>query len=178
MKREEKEKILDLLQDISYAHDEDDDRFWEKWSAIHKYVSGLTADDPPGTLVTEIEWDTDGEEADLPTETSVPEDVGLDGIADYLSDRFGFCVYGFRIDRTSVGSRGIRIQTPVGPVEARVIPDGEYPGIALLYAGEGSGEPGAVMEYTPSGKNAGHIQLRIYSKEAPDDEPWRILRMS
>lgn len=30
MKKEEKEKILDMPQDISYAHEEGEDEFWQK----------------------------------------------------------------------------------------------------------------------------------------------------
>ena len=38
MKKEEKEKILDMLQDISYAHEEGEDEFWQKWSEVHKFI--------------------------------------------------------------------------------------------------------------------------------------------
>lgn len=178
MKKEEKDKILDMLTEVSHAHEEGEGMFWETWSSMHKHVSEMPVDDPPGTIVTGIEWDTDGEEVDLPSKVIVPEDVDLDGIADYLSDKYGFCVYSFHVDETVSGSRGFRVKTPAGAIEARELPDDEYPGIALLFAEKGSGEPGAVMEYTPSGKNAGHVQLRIYSKENPDDEPWDVLRMN
>lgn len=73
---------------------------------------------------------------------------------------------------------GLTVNTPKGPIVAKVIPDDEYPGIALVYSEKGTGEPGVIMEYTPTGENAGNVQLRIYSKENPDDEPVDILRMS
>ena len=49
-------------------------------------------------LATEIDWDTDGEEIDwLPKQCVVPPDLDDDEVADWLSDRFGFCVNGFSI---------------------------------------------------------------------------------
>lgn len=54
-----------------------------------------------------IEWDTDGEIVDLPTEVIIenPTEEMLDAVggfddvfADYLSDKYGFCVFGFRAD--------------------------------------------------------------------------------
>ena len=50
----------------------------------------------------DIQWDTDGEEVDLPTETimEVPEDCDLDTEgADVLSDKFGWCVLGFNWEK-------------------------------------------------------------------------------
>lgn len=54
-------------------------------------------------IVTNIEWDTDGEIIlELPTEVSLDkwtddEEEILDCIADILSDLYGFCVYSFEI---------------------------------------------------------------------------------
>lgn len=69
----------------------------------------------------------------------------------------------------------ISIDTVKGPICAAVIPDAEYPGISLCFAKEGSGEPGAIMEYDPV-KDA--IILRIYSKENPEGDPVEILAMT
>jgi hypothetical protein len=45
-----------------------------------------------------IEWDTDGEDIDLPTEIEIPEGMtDEDEISDYLSDETGFCHYGFEL---------------------------------------------------------------------------------
>jgi len=43
---------------------------------------------------TEIVWDTDGEDVDLPTETvvEVDDDCGDEQPADALSDKYGWCV--------------------------------------------------------------------------------------
>ena len=70
--------------------------------------------DEPTFLVTDIQWDTDGEEIDdLPTEYYIPfsdlmyedEDLGdvdidelEDRVADYLSDQFGWCINGLVIN--------------------------------------------------------------------------------
>ena len=48
-----------------------------------------------------IQWDTDGEEANLPDRVEIPFNVSFDDIADMLSDKYGFCVLGFYIYRTS-----------------------------------------------------------------------------
>jgi hypothetical protein len=46
---------------------------------------------------TNIVWDTDGEELDLPTETTlaVESDADLADLADVLSDEYGWCVMSF-----------------------------------------------------------------------------------
>jgi hypothetical protein len=50
----------------------------------------------------DISWDTDGEDADLPTDVTLEVendlDIANDG-ADVLSDKFGFLVEGFYFDR-------------------------------------------------------------------------------
>lgn len=48
-----------------------------------------------------IVWDTDGEEVDLPSEVTLEvdedSDVALDG-ADMLSDKYGWCVVSFSFE--------------------------------------------------------------------------------
>ncbi len=46
-------------------------------------------------LITGIQWDTDGEDIDLPDEVYIPFEVEDDEVADYLSDMFDFCVICF-----------------------------------------------------------------------------------
>jgi len=58
--------------------------------------------------VANIDWDTD-EDIELPTDVDIPlselidddedtDDVDIgDRVCDYLSDKYGFCVYGFSI---------------------------------------------------------------------------------
>ena len=46
--------------------------------------------------ITNIEWDTDGEYIpELPTEVLVPKDWDDDEVTNWLSDTYGFCVYGW-----------------------------------------------------------------------------------
>ena len=47
--------------------------------------------------VTNIDWETDGEEDDLPKEVEVANDMSDDEIADYLSDTYGWLVNGFAL---------------------------------------------------------------------------------
>ena len=69
-------------------------------------------------LVTNIEWETDGEVAELPTEVEVEDGMSDDEIADHLSDEYGWLVNGFSLpmdneDRDYFGEY-------VNKVEARV----------------------------------------------------------
>ena len=45
-----------------------------------------------------IQWDTDGEDIQLPSEIDIPNGMtDGDEISDYLSDTTGFCHYGFEL---------------------------------------------------------------------------------
>lgn len=51
-------------------------------------------------LVTDIKWDTDGDEeleSMLPKVMNVPEGLNEDAISDYISDQTGFCHFGFTL---------------------------------------------------------------------------------
>ena len=48
-------------------------------------------------LVSDIIWETDGEEIDLPTEVEVDDNMSDDEIADYLSDTYGWLVISFAL---------------------------------------------------------------------------------
>lgn len=50
-------------------------------------------------VVTNIKWDTDDEEVDLPNQMVIPDDIDddADAIGDYLSDETDFCHFGFNI---------------------------------------------------------------------------------
>ena len=39
-----------------------------------------------------VDWDTDGENVELPKEILVPGFISDDEVSDYLSDTYGFCV--------------------------------------------------------------------------------------
>lgn len=50
------------------------------------------------TFTVSVEWDTDGEDVeDLPTIIAVPNEIENDDVADWLSDHYGWCVYGWRV---------------------------------------------------------------------------------
>ena len=54
----------------------------------------------PRAYAVDIKWDTDGEDIDfLPERVSIPFFMDDDEIADYLSDKYGFCVFGFNIEQ-------------------------------------------------------------------------------
>lgn len=47
-------------------------------------------------LVKNIIWDTDGEYIpELPKEIEIPNGIDQEDIADYLSDKYGFCVFSY-----------------------------------------------------------------------------------
>jgi hypothetical protein len=69
-------------------------------------------------LVSDIIWETDGEEIDLPTEVEVADGLDEDQIADYLFDTYGWLVISFALpmddnDRDYFGEH-------VNEVEAKV----------------------------------------------------------
>ena len=49
-----------------------------------------------------IQWDTDGEEVNLPDRVEIPFNVSFDEIEDMLSDEYGFCVFGFDIEQFDI----------------------------------------------------------------------------
>jgi len=48
--------------------------------------------------VTNIIWETDGEDVELPNEMEIPNSVDEEEIADYLSDETGWLVNSFKIE--------------------------------------------------------------------------------
>jgi hypothetical protein len=51
-------------------------------------------------IATQIQWETDGEEVELPDRIEIPGNIDDDGIADYLSDKTGFLHNGFNIEQS------------------------------------------------------------------------------
>lgn len=54
--------------------------------------------------IVDIDWETDGEDVDLPSSVRVPSDLEEDEIADYLSDNYGFLVNGFVMGAETFGA--------------------------------------------------------------------------
>lgn len=55
--------------------------------------------------VTDVRWDTDGEQIDLPTEFTVElelSEIVEDLLGDWLSDTVGFCHFGFEFEEIEV----------------------------------------------------------------------------
>ena len=187
MKKTVKEELLSLLDTLVKGHEdawntmEDDDDFWSAWDKMKKFIEGQPEENE-GLLISDIVWCTDDDEEDdeidLPEEVYVPADLPTEDIADYLSDEYGFLVCSFRINNDDVST--FRVSTPAGPIEARVTRDDEYPGIALVYAGKRSGEPGAIMEYVPEGDEEypGQVVLKVWSRERAEEAPFPVLPMS
>lgn len=48
-------------------------------------------------IVSDIIWETDGEEVDLPTEVEVDDNMSDDEITDYLSDTYGWLAISFAL---------------------------------------------------------------------------------
>lgn len=69
----------------------------------------------------------------------------------------------------------ICVKTPKGVIEAREIPDETYPGISLCYTKPGSGEPGAILEYTPKYDD---VVLWVYDVPHADDDPLAAFSMT
>ena len=58
-----------------------------------------------------IKWDTDGNTDvlnELPNEVEIPYDIEEDEICNYLSDEYGYCVFGFDIEEND-GFKGLFI---------------------------------------------------------------------
>lgn len=50
----------------------------------------------------DIEWETDGEEVNLPTDVKLPPEIDEDdddAICDYLSDEYGWLVISYRVQK-------------------------------------------------------------------------------
>lgn len=73
----------------------------------------------------------------------------------------------------------IRVQTPAGPIVAKVMPDEDYPGIIVMNEKE-PGQPAAILEYSPTavGDTKSCMELRVYDEANPDDEPVAVYQMS
>lgn len=48
--------------------------------------------------IKNIDWETDGEVVDLPTEVELSDDIDEENIADELSDEYGWLVNSFEIE--------------------------------------------------------------------------------
>lgn len=77
------------------------------------------------------------------------------------------------------GITELKVDTPAGPIVAKVMPDKEYPGI-IVENEDGDGQPAAILEYSPTafGDTKSCMQLQVYDVRDPDDDPVAIYQMS
>lgn len=77
------------------------------------------------------------------------------------------------------GLSELKVDTPAGPIVAKVMPDKEYPGI-IVENEDGDGQPAAILEYSPTafGDTKSCMQLQVYDVRDPDDDPVAIYQMS
>ena len=101
-----------------------------------------------------IEWDTDGEEVDLPSEVEIPKDVSEEDMADYLSDKYGWCVkslgYITKSERSDSeyrerAARANRRKNPPPKVDAYVVN-----GNTQKIVHTDKPQKGMIVEYDPS----------------------------
>ena len=63
--------------------------------------------------VTDIDWETDDEDVDLPASVLIPSSVVEDEIADYLSDEYGFLVRGYVLNAETYEAVQAKVTRPV-----------------------------------------------------------------
>lgn len=73
------------------------------------HCHGKDEDDDEETMTIRVKWDVSDSEfetfvdSNIPCRIEVPAYIEEDDIADYLSDKYGYCVESFFIEQESVG---------------------------------------------------------------------------
>ena len=80
--------------------------------------------------ITDIDWETDDEDVDLPASVLVPSSVVEDEIADYLSDEYGFLVRGYVLNAETYEAVQAKVTRPVKEDETE--DDEESEGLSTL----------------------------------------------
>ena len=109
-------------------------------------------------IAYDIDWDTDGEEADLPNEILLPNGItDVNEISDYISDTIGFCHKGFRIAKnlkervkalSSLVAEGAALELDYDAAKDLWYVMNYYPGYAENIIGK-DGKLITVFEHTP-----------------------------
>ena len=91
------DNIADLEEELEAIDNEDYDFILEKYDydVMKDYLKSRA-------YAVDIVWDTDGEDEEdlgLPSRVEIPFFVDDDEIADFLSDEYGYCVFGFNIEQ-------------------------------------------------------------------------------
>ena len=95
--------IADMMETMDLDRNIDPTSTWELEGDGWFYrvrVEEHEVGDTLKTYAVDIKWDTDGEDIEgLPERVSIPLFIDDDEIADYLSDKYGYCVFGFNIEQ-------------------------------------------------------------------------------
>jgi len=88
--------------DAELVHSKYYDEKWSREDGVDPYDEA-SEDGAPMIVVKDIDWDTDGDDVDLPETVKIPaseidEESDEDAVADWLSDRYGYCVESYEID--------------------------------------------------------------------------------
>ena len=92
--------------EMSKGHCDADECEWCPINKAYQEVERFEqVDSQINVHIYDIKWDTDGEEADLPTEIDktfdgykdITDEDLLDEISDWLSDEYGYCHDGFQV---------------------------------------------------------------------------------
>lgn len=89
----------DIIEDIEDLID-DEGTYWNGWGVTDMYDHEplfLQYGEDFMRKVTDIDWNTDGKDIDLPSEVELTKYVPEKRIADALSDMYGVCVNHFEI---------------------------------------------------------------------------------
>lgn len=89
--------IADMIEKMDLDRNIDPTATWELEGDGWFYRVRWEEHDVPKYFAVDIQWDTDDNDVDLPTMVEIPHHIDEYKIADYLSDEYGFCVYGFHI---------------------------------------------------------------------------------
>jgi hypothetical protein len=97
--------IADMIETMDLDRNIDPTATWELegdgwWFRVRWEEHDFPTPANPRAYAVDIKWDTDGEQIDtLPTRVEIPFFVDDEEIADFLSDEYGYCVFGFNIEQ-------------------------------------------------------------------------------
>ena len=180
----QKGKLMAYFSINAIVTAKDTESFAKLKTVIKKYNCFSLGEDKPDDYYFGYSMD---EYSDFP-------DALADEIAPYISsgdmdvanedenDTDKFSRYRFKDGHAEVKKYGLselKVDTPAGPIVAKVMPDKEYPGI-IVENEEGDGQPAAILEYSPTafGNTKSCMQLQVYDVRDPDDDPVAVYQMS
>jgi len=100
--------------------------------------------------ITGIDWETDGEDVDLPTTMEVPADLENDEIADYLSDQMGWLVNGFVMGAETFGAETLNPEKELTNVERQMVDSFPFNGNLIYWKWYASEMPNSWSNFPQS----------------------------